>query len=77
MLFSVGYTLHYDQSGVIYSLSQVQKFLCLGAAPKKKVTSLTTFLKQKQVLGASFFSTLETTKKRGGVKKALKGVYIA
>jgi hypothetical protein len=27
MLFSVGYTLPYDQSGVIYSLSQVQNFL--------------------------------------------------
>jgi hypothetical protein len=27
MLFSLGYTLPYDQSGVIYSLSQVQNFL--------------------------------------------------
>jgi hypothetical protein len=27
MLFSVGYTLPYDQSGVLYSLSQVQNFL--------------------------------------------------
>jgi hypothetical protein len=27
MLFSVGYTLPYDQSGVIYSLSQVQNLL--------------------------------------------------
>jgi hypothetical protein len=27
MLFSVGYTLPYDQSGVIYSLSHVQNFL--------------------------------------------------
>jgi hypothetical protein len=26
MLFSVGYTLPYDQSGLIYSLSQVQNF---------------------------------------------------
>ena len=27
MLFSVGYTLHYDRPGVIFSLSQVQNFL--------------------------------------------------
>jgi hypothetical protein len=27
MLFSVGYTLPYDRSGVIFSLSQVQNFL--------------------------------------------------
>jgi hypothetical protein len=27
MLFSVAYTLPYDQSGVIYSLSQIQNFL--------------------------------------------------
>jgi hypothetical protein len=27
MLFSVGYTLPFDQSGIIYSLSQVQNFL--------------------------------------------------
>jgi hypothetical protein len=102
MLFSVGYTLPYDQSGImIYSLSQVQNFLgddfkppkqkgahppsgnplmyllvgddfkppkqkgahppsgnplmylLVGeAAPKKRSLFLTTFLKQKQVLGA-------------------------
>jgi hypothetical protein len=81
MLFSVGYTLPYDQSGVIYSLSQVQNFLGdegdsaplqtpqteggtspfwqppdvsfgWGAAPKKWSLFLTTFLKQKQVLGS-------------------------
>jgi hypothetical protein len=68
MLFSVGYTLPYDQSWVIYSLSQVQNFLgdegahppssnplmylWLGAAPKKWSLFLTTFLKQKQMLGA-------------------------
>jgi hypothetical protein len=27
MLFSIGYTLPYDQSGVIFSLSQVKNFL--------------------------------------------------
>jgi hypothetical protein len=80
MLFSVAFTLPYDQSGVIYSLSQVQTFLGdegdsaplqtpqteAGTSPfwqppdvyfgwgmrRKRGHFFTTFLKQKQVLGA-------------------------
>jgi hypothetical protein len=49
----------------------------LWGRAEKEVTFLTTFRKQKQVLGPKLgiFSPFETTK-LGGVKKAFKGVYI-
>jgi hypothetical protein len=36
MLFSVGYTLPFDRSGVIFSLSQVQNFLAAPFNPPPK-----------------------------------------
>jgi hypothetical protein len=85
MLFSVGYTLPYDQSGVIFSLSKVQNFLvppgnplvCLLGRAKNVVTFLNSISQTKTSVGGlnkAFFSPFEATKK--GVKNALKGVYI-
>jgi hypothetical protein len=50
----------------------------LGRRAEKVVTFSTTFLKQKKSVGGlnkAFFSPFETPKK--GMKKALKGMYIA
>jgi hypothetical protein len=52
-------------------------YLFVGAAPKKWSHFETTFLKQKQVLGAliRYFSPFETTKRRAGEIGVKRAVY--
>jgi hypothetical protein len=77
MLFSVGYTLPYDRSGVILSLSKVQNFLVppscnplmyllVGGRAENVVTFLNSISQTKTSAGGlnkAFFSPFETTKR--------------
>jgi hypothetical protein len=77
MLFSVGYTLPYDRSGVIFSPSKVQNFLVppsgnplmyllAGGRAENVVTFLNSISQTKTSVGdlnKVFFSPFETTKK--------------
>jgi hypothetical protein len=77
MLFSVGYTLPYDWSGVIFSLWKVQNFLVPPSGNPLMYLLVGGQISQTKTsvggLNQAFFQHLRQ-QKRG--KKALTGVYI-